>query len=185
MRFLLSLIFCWQQSLRRHRNSLPPSWRAGSSRPGRSRITRDTYGVPHIYGKTDADAVFGLLYAQCEDDFDRVETNYLDAIGRLAEVEGETPALPRPARPPVSGQHAGPQHLQEKPGRYEAAARCLCGRHQLLPGHPPHRAAPAAAPLPALDAAHVQRGQHWRQHQRGVAGAAEGLLQPEKVQLVD
>ena len=52
-------------------------------------ITRDTYGVPHIYGKTDADAVFGLLYSQCEDDFDRVETNYLDAIGRLAEVEGE------------------------------------------------------------------------------------------------
>ena len=53
------------------------------------RIVRDTDGVPHIYGKTDADAVFGLLYAQCEDDFNRVETNYLDAIGRLAEVEGE------------------------------------------------------------------------------------------------
>ena len=53
-------------------------------------VVRDTWGVPHIYGKTDADAVFGLLYSQCEDDFDRVETNYLDAIGRLAEVEGET-----------------------------------------------------------------------------------------------
>lgn len=53
-------------------------------------IIRDSYGVPHIYGKTDADVVFGLLYTQCEDDFDRVETNYLDAIGRLAEVEGET-----------------------------------------------------------------------------------------------
>ena len=52
-------------------------------------ITRDTYGVPHVYGKTDADAVFGLLYTQCEDDFARVETNYLDAIGRLAEVDGE------------------------------------------------------------------------------------------------
>ncbi|UOQ76207.1 penicillin acylase family protein [Hymenobacter sp. 5516J-16] len=53
-------------------------------------ITRDTWGVPHVQGKTDADAVFGLLYAQCEDDFPRVETNYLDAIGRLAEVEGES-----------------------------------------------------------------------------------------------
>jgi len=53
------------------------------------RIVRDTWGVPHVYGKTDADAVFGLLYSQCEDDFDRVEMNYLDAIGRLAEVEGE------------------------------------------------------------------------------------------------
>ena len=52
-------------------------------------ITRDTWGVPHIYGKTDADVVFGLLFTQCEDDFDRVEMNYLDAIGRLAEVEGE------------------------------------------------------------------------------------------------
>ncbi|GAA4370548.1 penicillin acylase family protein [Hymenobacter saemangeumensis] len=56
----------------------------------RVRIVRDTWGVPHIYGKTDADAVFGLLYSQCEDDFDRVEMNYLDAIGRLAEVEGES-----------------------------------------------------------------------------------------------
>jgi len=52
-------------------------------------IIRDDFGVPHIYGKTDADAVFGLLYAQCEDDFDRVERNYVWAIGRLAEVEGE------------------------------------------------------------------------------------------------
>jgi acyl-homoserine-lactone acylase len=52
-------------------------------------IIRDDYGVPHIYGKTDADAVFGLLYAQCEDDFNRIEQNYIWAIGRLAEVEGE------------------------------------------------------------------------------------------------
>ena len=52
-------------------------------------IIRDTFGVPHIYGKTDVDAVFGLLYAQCEDDFNRVEQNYIWAIGRLAEVEGE------------------------------------------------------------------------------------------------
>ncbi len=52
-------------------------------------IIRDDYGVPHVYGKTDADAVFGLLYAQCEDDFNRIERNYIWAIGRLAEVEGE------------------------------------------------------------------------------------------------
>jgi acyl-homoserine-lactone acylase len=52
-------------------------------------IIRDDFGVPHIYGKTDADAVFGLLYAQCEDDFNRVERNYIWAIGRLAEVDGE------------------------------------------------------------------------------------------------
>jgi len=52
-------------------------------------ITRDTWGVPHIHGKTDADAVFGFLYAQAEDDFPRIELNYLNALGRLAEVEGE------------------------------------------------------------------------------------------------
>lgn len=53
-------------------------------------IMRDTWGIPHVYGKTDADAVFGLLYAQCEDDFERVEMNYINAEGRLAEVEGES-----------------------------------------------------------------------------------------------
>jgi acyl-homoserine-lactone acylase len=53
-------------------------------------ITRDDWGIPHIKGKTDADAVFGLMYAQAEDDFNRVETNYLNSIGRLAEAEGES-----------------------------------------------------------------------------------------------
>jgi acyl-homoserine-lactone acylase len=52
-------------------------------------ITRDTWGVPHVYGKTDADAVFGVIYAQAEDDFNRIETNYLNGMGRLAEAEGE------------------------------------------------------------------------------------------------
>lgn len=51
-------------------------------------ITRDNYGVPHIHGKTDADAVFGLMYAQCEDDFKRIEMNYIEKLGRLAEVNG-------------------------------------------------------------------------------------------------
>ena len=52
-------------------------------------IIRDDYGVPHIYGKTDADAVYGMIYAQAEDDFPRIERNYIWATGRLAEVEGE------------------------------------------------------------------------------------------------
>ena len=54
-----------------------------------TQIIRDTWGIPHIYGKTDADAVFGLLYAQCEDDFARVEMNYIEKLGRMAEVKGE------------------------------------------------------------------------------------------------
>lgn len=60
------------------------------ARAGRVTILRDDFGVPHVYGETDADAVFGLLYAQAEDDFPRVERNYIWAIGRLAEVEGES-----------------------------------------------------------------------------------------------
>ncbi len=53
-------------------------------------IIRDDWGIAHIYGKTDADAVFGMEYAQAEDDFNRVETNYINAMGRLAETEGES-----------------------------------------------------------------------------------------------
>ncbi len=53
-------------------------------------ITRDDWGIAHVEGKTDADAVFGMIYAQAEDDFNRVETNYLVNLGRLAEAEGES-----------------------------------------------------------------------------------------------
>src|ERR1700712_3105844 len=53
-------------------------------------IIRDNWGIPHVYGKSDADAVFGLLYAQCEDDFKRVEMNYIEKLGRMAEVKGES-----------------------------------------------------------------------------------------------
>ena len=52
-------------------------------------IIRDDWGIAHVYGKTDADAVFGAIYAQAEDDFNRIETNYLNSMGRLAEAEGE------------------------------------------------------------------------------------------------
>jgi len=52
-------------------------------------ILRDKWGIPHVFGKTDADTVFGTLFAQAEDDFNRVELNYINALGRLAEVEGE------------------------------------------------------------------------------------------------
>ncbi|HET9004312.1 MAG TPA: penicillin acylase family protein, partial [Gemmatimonadaceae bacterium] len=53
-------------------------------------ITRDDWGIAHVHGRTDADAVFGMIYAQAEDDFNRVETNFINAMGRLAEAEGES-----------------------------------------------------------------------------------------------
>src|SRR5581483_3099248 len=52
-------------------------------------ITRDDWGIAHVHGKTDTDAVFGAIYAQAEDDFNRVELNFINGIGRLAEAEGE------------------------------------------------------------------------------------------------
>ncbi|MEO0525874.1 MAG: acylase [Bacteroidota bacterium] len=80
--FLISLVSCKTESPKTELEE----WQAQA---GNITIIRDDFGVPHVYGKTDADAVFGLLYAQCEDDFNRVEQNYIWATGRLAEVDGE------------------------------------------------------------------------------------------------
>jgi acyl-homoserine-lactone acylase len=66
-----------------------PELTAWKKRAAGVTIIRDDWGVPHIYGRTDADAVFGLMYAQAEDDFNRVETNFINSQGRLAEAEGE------------------------------------------------------------------------------------------------
>ena len=74
---------------------LPVSGAGGSEelrwerQAGNISIVRDDWGIAHVTGKTDADAVFGMIYAQAEDDFNRIETNYLNALGRLAEAEGE------------------------------------------------------------------------------------------------
>lgn len=62
-------------------------WRAEAARVT---ITRDTWGIAHVVGRSDADAVFGAIYAQAEDDFSRIEANYLTALGRTAEAEGES-----------------------------------------------------------------------------------------------
>ena len=66
-----------------------PEMTAWKTRAEGVTIIRDDWGVPHVYGKTDADVVFGLMYAQAEDDFNRVETNFINSQGRLAEAEGE------------------------------------------------------------------------------------------------
>ncbi len=60
-------------------------WRAEAARVT---ITRDDWGIPHVHGRSDADAIFGMMYAQAEDDFSRVEANYLTALGRAAEARG-------------------------------------------------------------------------------------------------
>src|SRR3979490_199971 len=63
--------------------------RAWEERAQNVTITRDDWGIAHVHGKTDADAVFGMIYAQAEDDFPRIENNYLSALGRMAQAEGE------------------------------------------------------------------------------------------------
>src|SRR5919202_1364880 len=70
-------------------------------------IVRDDWGIPHVQGTTDADAVFGMIYAQAEDDFNRVETNYLNALGRRAQL------LPRDSPP---GEAAGDRPVRALDG---------------------------------------------------------------------
>ncbi len=62
---------------------------AAAARPATVTIQRDEWGIAHIHGRTDADAVYGMIYAQAQDDFARIERNYLVSLGRLAEAEGE------------------------------------------------------------------------------------------------
>src|SRR5438045_5060294 len=82
---LLLLLFPIQLCAQPFTTAEVKRWEAQSQRVT---IIRDNWGIPHVYGKTDADAVFGLLYAQCEDDFKRVEMNALENLGRKAEVTG-------------------------------------------------------------------------------------------------
>jgi acyl-homoserine-lactone acylase len=68
----------------------PPELARWKAEASRVTITRDDWGIAHVHGVTDADAVFGMIYAQAEDDFPRIERNYLTALGRSAEADGET-----------------------------------------------------------------------------------------------
>jgi acyl-homoserine-lactone acylase len=83
--FVIALPLGVSASTRSH-----PDLRHWEQRARSVTIIRDNWGIAHVYGKTDADAVFGAIYAQAEDDFNRVETNYINSMGRLAEAEGES-----------------------------------------------------------------------------------------------
>ncbi|HEX8669999.1 MAG TPA: penicillin acylase family protein [Allosphingosinicella sp.] len=86
MRLLPLLLFLGACATAPHADPEMARWRAEAERVT---IARDDWGIAHVRGRTDADAVFGMIYAQAEDDFNRVETNYLTALGRTAEAEGE------------------------------------------------------------------------------------------------
>src|SRR3954470_15953607 len=86
MRALLPLLLLLATPAASQPGSERARWRAEAARVT---IVRDDWGIAHVRGRTDADAVFGMIYAQAEDDFNRVETNYMTALGRTAEAEGE------------------------------------------------------------------------------------------------
>ena len=61
--------------------------------PANITIARDSFGVPHIYGHTDAEAAYGLAWAHSEDDFKSIQQNLLAAKGMLGEVIGKEGVL--------------------------------------------------------------------------------------------
>jgi acyl-homoserine-lactone acylase len=71
-------------------SGVSPTMAIANAFAGRTTITRDDWGIAHVRGVSDADAVFGAIYAQAEDDFPRIEANLLTALGRMAEAEGES-----------------------------------------------------------------------------------------------
>ena len=85
---LLLLVFCLSFSMHSQRTTTKEIERL-EKLAQQVTIIRDNWGIAHVYGKTDADAVFGMLYAQCEDDFKRVEMNYIEKLGRLSEIKGQ------------------------------------------------------------------------------------------------
>src|SRR3972149_1358018 len=88
MKYIIFLLFIPIQLLAQSRES--SETKRWQQQAAQVTIIRDNWGIPHIYGKTDADAVFGLLYAQCEDDFKRVEMNYIEKLGRMSEIKGQS-----------------------------------------------------------------------------------------------
>jgi acyl-homoserine-lactone acylase len=96
--------------------------RDGAQLSRRVTIYRDTYGVPHVFGATDESSVFGFAYAQAEDNFWRVEENFILALGRSAELYGES-SLDEDRR-----NHALeiPRTAREEYSRLDAKMRALC-----------------------------------------------------------
>jgi acyl-homoserine lactone acylase PvdQ len=138
------------------------------ARAAKIEIVRDDWGIAHIHGKTDADAVFGMAYTQAEDDFNRVETNYITALGRTAEADGET-AIWSDLRQKLFIDPQVPEgRLRQEPRLAEGADERLGRRPELLPGHPSQREAAHYHQVRAVDGAELQRRQHRRRYRAGV-----------------
>ncbi len=135
-------------------------------------ITRDDWGIAHVHGKTDADAVFGMVYAQAEDDFNRVETNYLTALGRTRRGRGRSGDLAGPAAEAVHRPGRAEGAVRAEPGLAEGADERLGRRAELLPGDAPGGEAAGDHAFRAVDGAQLHRGQHRRRHRARIARRA-------------
>ena len=127
-------------------------------------ITRDDWGIAHVHGQTDADAVFGMIYAQAEDDFPRIEANYLTSLGRTAEAEGEK-AIWQDLRARL---YVSDAELKADYARSPAPMRKLMdawadGLNYFLATHPERSSASADA-VRTVDGAELHRRQHRRRH---------------------
>lgn len=121
-------------------------WRAHAAD---TTIVRDDWGIAHVHGKSDADAVFGMIYAQAEDDFNRIEVNYLTALGRLAEADGEA-AIYQDLRQRLfiraaelkSQYAASPPWLQALMQAWADGLNCFLHSHPTVVPHVLHRFEP-------------------------------------------
>ncbi len=85
-------------------------------------VHRDEYGVPHVVARTDAGAAFGFAYAQAEDNFWRVEENYIRALGRASEIHGDSTA----AADVLNRTLDIPRLARRDYARLDAKTRALC-----------------------------------------------------------
>ncbi len=140
-------------------------------------IVRDEWGIPHIHGHSDADAVYGMIYAQAEDDFPRIEANYLTSLGRLAEAEGDSAVWSDlRARLFVDPVEAARRLCRESPTWLRALMDAwAAGLNAYLADHPAvhPRVLTRFEPWMALS---FSEGQHRRRYRARAAGAARGLL---------
>ena len=145
-------------------------------------IVRDDWGIAHVYGKTDADAVFGMIYAQAEDDFNRVETNYINAMGRLAEAEGESKIYQDLRMKLFIDPDSAEEGIRGKPGMAADAHERIRRRLELLPVQAPRGEAESHSAIRALDGAQLYRRQHRRRYRAGQSQPARGVLRQEPSQ---
>ncbi len=127
-------------------------------------IVRDNWGIAHVYGKSDADAVFGMIYAQAEDDFNRIEHNYLISLGWLAQAEGESAVYSDlRARLFIDVDELKRQY-RAAAGLAQVADGRLVGRPELFPVETSERARQGHSALRTLDGLVLHRGQYRRRH---------------------